>query len=419
MAETTEKRYVSDNAQLMSVWDFDKNNASNISPDMVTVGSNKEVWWKCHKGHSFPKKINMMHKNYSCPICSGHKTVPGINDFATFYPEIAKEWHPTKNGDLLPSEISKKNGRTIWWMCEYGHEWPATPKDRATDKTGCPICKSRRNTSFPEQAIYYYVKKLYPNAINRYKDIFDNGMELDIYIPSINLGIEYDGGAWHNGEEAHLKEREKYEVCQRKNIFLIRVKERKTNWNDVADSIYYIPNRRNQKELSAIIQSILDSIDRASNMWTRKNPFQYHSEILVNLERDENEIREYLTAIPNSLAELRPDLLDDWHYAKNGNLRPDMFGINSNDYVWWKCKNCGHEWRTTIIHRAGKRNCGCKNCSKELRGKTFTKNKVAERGSLADNNPTLAKEWHPTKNGDLTPSDITEKRFKNVWWLCP
>lgn len=418
MAENKEKRYVSDNAQLIAEWDWEKNDEIGLSPNKATCGSAKKAWWKCSSGHSFYKSIDKMHKNHSCPICSGHKTVTGVNDFATCYPEIAKEWHPTKNCDVLPTDISKKNGRKVWWLCEYGHEWQATPKDRANDRTGCPICSSRRNTSFPEQAIYYYVKKLYPDAINRYKGVFDNGMELDIYIPSIQLGVEYDGGAWHNNEESHFKERTKYEICQNKNIFLIRVKERYTNWNDVADAIYYIPNRRNRKNLSEIIQAILDSIDRASNMWTRKKPLQYHSEILVDLERDENEIKEYLTAIPNSLVELKPDLVEEWNYAKNGNLRPDMFGINSNDYVWWKCKICGHEWRTSIIHRGGKRNSGCPECSKELRGKSFVKSKVAERGSLADNNPMLAKEWHPTKNKNLMPSDITGKRFKNVWWLC-
>ena len=396
-------------------WDIDKN---TISPQSVTYGSYMLVWWKCFNGHSFQKRISKMVKNLSCPICSGHLIVDGINDFATYYPEIAKEWHPTKNGELTPSDISRKSGRKIWWMCQHGHEWQATPRDR-TDGTGCPTCSQRRVTSFPEQAILYYVQKLYPDAINRYKGIFDNGMELDIYIPSIRLGIEYDGGAWHDGETSHAKERKKYEVCQRENITLFRIKERKTNWKDVADVIYYIPNRRNRKDLSAIIQAILDSIDRESNIWTRKNLRQYHSRIKVNLERDENEIKAFLTAIPNSLVDLRPDLVEEWHPTKNGNLKPSMFGINSNDRAWWKCKNCGHEWRTTIIHRGGKRNSGCPECSKKLRGKSFVKNRVAESGSLAENNPILAKEWHPTKNGELTPYDITEKRFKYVWWLCP
>ena len=32
MAETKEKQYVSDNAQLMAEWDWEKNNELNISP---------------------------------------------------------------------------------------------------------------------------------------------------------------------------------------------------------------------------------------------------------------------------------------------------------------------------------------------------------------------------------------------------
>ena len=72
-----------------------------------------------------------------------------------------------------------------------------------------------------------------------------------------------------------------------------------------------------------------------------------------------------------------------------------------------------------INHRGGKRSSGCPECSKMKRGKSFTRSKVRERGSLAEVNPELAKEWHPTKNGDLRPEDITEGRFKPVWWLCP
>lgn len=403
---------------IASQWDTSKNLSV---PQEVTYGSNKMVWWKCSHGHSYQMTVHKkVSRNAGCPICSGHKTVAGINDFATCYPELAKEWHPTKNEGSEPSNLSRKNGRKVWWMCQYGHEWQATPKDRANDNTGCPICKARRLTSFPEQAINYYVKKLYPDAVNRCKDIFENGMELDIYIPSICLGIEFDGAAWHNNEEVHRREKEKYSLCRSKNIKLIRVKEYTGNeWRDVADAIYTIQKRKNRKELEAVIQAILDSIDRASNMWTRKNPLCFHSGIDVNFDRDENEIREFLTAIPNSLVELRPDLVDEWHPVKNGNLSPNMFGINSNDYAWWKCKTCGHEWRTTIIQRGGKRNSGCPECSKKLRGEVFTKGKVLERGSLAENNPVLTKEWHPTKNGELTPADITERRFKNVWWLCP
>ena len=400
------KHYVSENHLLMQEWDYERN---EIFPQEVTYGSNKEVWWKCPNGHSYQQTVHKKTaRNAGCPICSGHRTVPGINDFATFSPEIAKEWHPTKNGTLQPSDISKKNGRKVWWQCKYGHEWQATPHDRVTDKTGCPICNQRRQTSFPEQAIFFYIKKLYPDTVSRYRDIFDNGMELDVYVPSIRFAVEFDGAAWHNTEESHKREIIKYNICRQNSITLFRVKEHTGHkWKDVADCTYSIQKIRNGQNLQGVIQDILDRIDQNSNMWTRRNPKQVHSSITVDLDRDSNEIREYLTPISNSLPEQRPDLALEWNPERNGNLKPEMFGINSNDRVWWKCSSCGHEWRTTIIHRAGKRNSGCPECARRKKGQTLTKRLVNERGSLLEKNPTLAAEWHPTKNGSLTPADIT------------
>lgn len=414
------KKYIIEDPALLAEWDYEKNEELGLAPDFITVGSNLKVWWKCDKGHSYDMSVHKKSARSigSCPVCSGHRTVPGVNDFATCYPSIADEWHPTKNGDLKPFTLSKKNGRKVWWQCQYGHEWQATIHDRA-DGTGCPECAKRSQTSFYEQAIYYYVKKLYPDAVNRYRELFDNGMELDVFIPSIKLGIEFDGANWHKSSEEKSREKVKYRICEDNKITLIRVKETTDKkWHGVSNATYYI-RRKNKNDLQEVIQAIMDSIDPVSNMWTRKNPIHIHSDIKVDLERDANEIREYLGIIPNSLAELRPDLVKDWNYEKNGNLKPEMFGINSNDYVWWKCSICGHEWRTTIIHRGGKRKSACPECAKISQGKSFTKRRVQERGSLADNNPELAKQWHPTLNGDLKPSDITEKRFKPVWWLCP
>lgn len=348
------------------------------------------------------------------------KIVVGYNDLATTHPKILKQWDYEKN-EIKPEDVTYGSGKKVWWICQYGHEWEATIRDRTIDKTGCPKCRSRRLTSFSEQAIYYYVKKLYPDTVNRYKEIFDNGMELDIFVPSIRVGIEFDGAAWHNTEEMHQKERTKYQICQKNNIKLIRVKERTGNeWRDVSDVTYTLHDRRNKRDLEVIIQVMLDRMDPFSNMWTRKRINDVHSRVHVNINGDENKIREeYLMPIANSLAELRPDLVKDWNYERNGNLKPTMFGINSNDYVWWKCSKCGYEWRTAIIHRGGKRKSGCPECSKELRGKSFTKEKVRERGSLADNNPNLAKQWHPTKNSLLKSTDITVQYNKKVWWLCP
>jgi hypothetical protein len=55
------------------------------------------------------------------------------------FPRVAKQWHPTKNGDLKPEDVNRKTGKKVWWVCEKGHEWSARVVDRARG-SGCPRC---------------------------------------------------------------------------------------------------------------------------------------------------------------------------------------------------------------------------------------------------------------------------------------
>lgn len=60
------------------------------------------------------------------------------------YPEIAKQWHPTKNGEITPFDVTDHNGEKYWWLCEVcGHEWESTVAHR-TDGRECPICSKRK-----------------------------------------------------------------------------------------------------------------------------------------------------------------------------------------------------------------------------------------------------------------------------------
>lgn len=188
------KTYVSDCPNLIVDWDWDKNNELGYCPDKISHGSNLSVFWKCHKcGYSWQAKVSNRYNARKCPLCSNKVVVKGINDLATTHPEIAKEWDFEKNEGLTPYDVSYGCGKNVYWICPKGHRYSATVLHRTTGAgTNCPICNSGRQTSFAEQAILYYIKKYHPDAISRYKEIFDNGMELDIYIPSIHIAIEYD-----------------------------------------------------------------------------------------------------------------------------------------------------------------------------------------------------------------------------------
>lgn len=191
-----------------------------------TKSSNESVWWICSKcGYNYKSKIsNRTQLNRGCPLCTNQIVVTGKNDLSTTHPELALEWNYDKNGSLTPQTVSHGSGKKVWWKCQNGHEYQATILHRSSG-TNCPICNSGRQTSFAEQAIFFYVEKIYPDAINRYKAPFLNKMELDIFIPSLNIAIEYDGEAWHKSNSLK-REQEKYKICQSNGIKLIRIREK-------------------------------------------------------------------------------------------------------------------------------------------------------------------------------------------------
>jgi hypothetical protein len=54
-------------------------------------------------------------------------------------PSLIKEWHPTKNGNLNPRNVTTDHDTKVWWLCENGHEWGATVKDRVNG-VRCFVC---------------------------------------------------------------------------------------------------------------------------------------------------------------------------------------------------------------------------------------------------------------------------------------
>ena len=147
------------NPELAIEWNYEKN--KDLSPKMVVPGSLKKVWWKCSHGHEWQETVvNRTARGYNCPFCSSHKVLAGFNDLATKHPDVAKEWHPTKNGSLTPCEVSASSKKKAWWICSKGHEWQAVIGSRTDSRAGCPICNQEMKTSFPEQAILFYLRKI-------------------------------------------------------------------------------------------------------------------------------------------------------------------------------------------------------------------------------------------------------------------
>lgn len=93
-----------------------------LTPDKITYGSNKIVWWKGACGHEWQTSIKARSNGENCPICSGARVVEGINDLATLKPELAAEWS-SKNKTLKPTMVSVgSHKKVIWKGFEYLNE---------------------------------------------------------------------------------------------------------------------------------------------------------------------------------------------------------------------------------------------------------------------------------------------------------
>ena len=116
------------------------------TPDEVAAGSKKKFWWLCSKGpdHEWPSAVSSRtDKGSGCPFCAG-QAVSVTNSLAALAPDVAAEWHPTKN-DRTPDEVTAGSNKKFWWLCPKGpdHEWPAIVKSRTRLGTGCPYCSGQ------------------------------------------------------------------------------------------------------------------------------------------------------------------------------------------------------------------------------------------------------------------------------------
>lgn len=271
------------------IQDFDYEKNYPFTPDDFTPSTDSYVFWKCHVcGYEWRAKVNNRANGRGCPLCANKVVVSGVNDLATTDPAIAKEWHPFKNGALTAKDVSRGTGKKVWWFCPRGHEYQATVLHRTNGGTGCPICISSMQTSFAEQAVYYYIHKLYPDAINRYKAPFLGRMELDIYIPSIRIAIEYDGLAWHKPHKRNL-ELEKKRRCNNNGIKLWRLREAPLGEDDhyLGDYCLHVDNMYDHSQLNQVIWYLISDICKITLVCP----------ISIDVDRDRNEILSYKTEL--------------------------------------------------------------------------------------------------------------------------
>ncbi|MBE6527899.1 MAG: hypothetical protein E7Z64_01835 [Thermoplasmata archaeon] len=248
--------------------------------------------------------------------------------------------------------------------------------------------------SFCEKRIAFYLKKYFEIQENaRIEEL--GGKELDIYIPSMKTGIEYDGRNWHDYND----DEKKNTLCSKAGIELIRIREEGMGEVEGVKNyhvIHYEPDSYN-KAIAEIITYLSQKEGKSV-------------EYDIDVERDDTEIQAFYIdwQMKNSFANLHEDVAKEWDYEKNLGLRPEQYSEHSNFKVWWKCGK-GHSWKAAINNRVsfGSR---CPVCSGKKVLKGFN--------DLATLHPESKLYWDYDKN-EKGPEDYTEFSEKRVYWRCP
>jgi len=325
MRETLQEYCIKNNKQyLLAQW----HERNELTPSDFSYGSGRKVWWRCEKGHEWQGTINsrtISHGN--CPYCSGKRVILG-EDFGTKYPDIAKQWHPGKNGGKQPCDYMPGSHQYAWWICEKGHEWKAQIKSRVSG-AGCPICANRK-----------------------------------LCVGENDLGTVYSHLAqeWHPTKNGTLSP-----------------------------------------------QDVVYGSDRKV-WWLCEKGHEWKSAISSRVNGSGCPVCSNRVIIPgeNDLASANPVIAAEWLQEKNGMLQPNQVAEFSNRRVWWQCR-LGHQWQAVIAHRT-KNGGGCPVCAGKMLLKGFN--------DLASQYPDIAKQWHPTLNGNRTPDNIYMGSRQPVWWQC-
>jgi hypothetical protein len=331
-------------------------------------------------------------------IGKGDKVKPDdTHNLKVLFPEIAGEWHPTKNGDLTPDKVNPAGRVKAWWRCAKGHEWQAWVFNR-TRGNNCPYCCGNRATKENNLLI------VSPETAK-------------LWHPTKNGSLGPDQVTPHSKKKV-------WWMCNKGHEWKAFV----GNMHRSKTGCPYCSGRRPSKEYNLLTlyphlarqwhpfrNGVLtpDQVTPGSDkrVWWRCSKGHEWQAIVGNRTRKNYDCpycANYFVSKENNLLVRYPELAKQWHPTKNGRLTPDKVMPGTTRKVWWRCRY-GHSWAATVASRSS-HGTGCPHCHRS----TATKD-----NNFAVIHPEIARQWHPYKNEDLTPEEFSPRAPLSVWWLCP
>ena len=211
-------------------YDYSKVNYVNSRTKVCIICPTHGEFWQTPHNHL---------KGYGCAECGKEKShLPKITteDFIS----KSKERHGNKY-DYSKAYYKTWDAKVCIICPEHGEFWQI-PSNHING-SGCPKCanEKRKNALLKDTKLFVDVATLVHDGkpedeiVSLFSEIEHqqhnreilNGMEIDIFIPPLKLGIEYNGLRWHSEEfgKDHRYHLDKLNKCNEKGIRLIQIFE--------------------------------------------------------------------------------------------------------------------------------------------------------------------------------------------------
>lgn len=380
---------------VVSQWHENKNHDLDLT--IITIGSDKKVWWLGKCGHEWEQHINRQVQKNICPYCSGNIFLTGVNDLTVTHPDIALLWDNDENSSVA-EEVLYRYKTVGSWKCSLGHKWVATMKSVQSGKEPCPFCGNREVLSG-----FNDLESLYPEVLQEWDYEKNHNSPTEILFNTIT--------AYHwTCCKGHSYETSPYNRYRGRGCPVCSGKQIIVGVNDVA-SLH--PNLLAEWDGSILGNIPLNQLTAGSNKtvhWICSEGHRYEQNMAAKLRGRGCAIcagKQILIGY-NDMATTHPEVSAEWHPTKNEDLTPEQVRAGSHQKVWWLGK-CGHEWTATLYHRTGNGR-GCSICA--------GKQSVAGFNDALSVAPAhIIKEYDDSKN-ELLLSDYVRGSEKKVWWKC-
>ncbi|MGN0315683.1 MAG: zinc-ribbon domain-containing protein [Fusicatenibacter sp.] len=343
--------------ELLLQWDYEKN--GDTDPKVLKRSSMYNAWWRCPVcGGSWQAKVKNRSNGSGCPYCTGRKVLRGFNDLETLYPDIAKEWTNSVH-NKKPWEVTPGSHEKVIWECNKGHRWTAEVKSRVAGNK-CPYCSGRLAISGKND-----LQTLHPELMDEWDWKKNNDTDPSSVTEKSNKKYWWKcrvcGYEWQASPAQRLRtDRKKSSGCPCCNHKVVVPGK-----NDAAT---YNPEAAKDWDVELNGGKALSEFLPGSNKygwWTCHICGQIWKAQIQSRVVNHKGCPYCAGKLPilgkTDLMTTHPELAREWNYKLNGRLRPEQMTEFSAKKVWWKCVNCGYEWRAKIANRVLGR--GCPHCA--------------------------------------------------------